>query len=321
MAEVVRPPARQPPAAGQAPPRLVAVVFNPATGGGEGADRRRDTERALAGAGLDVLWLETTPEDPGQEATREALAEGVDLVMAQGGDGTVMACVTGLAGTDVPLAVLPGGTGNLLAANFDIPSDLDGAVEVALHGERRRLDVAAMGEDRFVVMGGIGFDAAMLRDADPRLKERLGAVAYVISGLGNLRRRPTRFELRLDDGAPIARVGQGVLVGNLGRLQGGLPIMPDARPDDGVLDVAVLGTRTLADWLRLAVGVLLRRRRNDPELEVFRAHRVEVRCDRPQPVERDGDPAGASDHLVVEIVPRALTLCVPPAREPKGRNP
>ena len=299
----------------------MAVVFNPATGGGDGAGRRRDTEQVLAGAGLDVLWLETSRQDPGQGVTRQAVAEGVDLVMAQGGDGTVAACVTGLAGTDVPLAVLPGGTGNLLAANFDIPSDVEGAVEVALHGERRRLDVAAMGEDRFVVMGGIGFDAAMLRDADPRLKERLGAVAYVISGLRQLRRRTTRFELHLDDAAPFTRVGQGVLVGNLGRLQGGLPVMPDARPDDGLLDVAVLRTRTLLDWARLAVGVLLRRRRNDPELEVLRARRVEVRCDRPQPVERDGDPAGETDHLVVEIVPRALTLCVPPAREPEGRNP
>jgi YegS/Rv2252/BmrU family lipid kinase len=321
MAEAVRRRAGEPSAAGQAPPRLVAVVFNPATGGGEADERRSDTKAALAGAGLDVLWLETTPEDPGQETTREALAEGVDLVIAQGGDGTVMACVTALAGTDVPLAVLPGGTGNLLAANFDIPSDLDRAVEVALHGERRRLDVAAMGEDRFVVMGGIGFDAAMLRDADPRLKQRLGAVAYVISGLRQLRRRPTRFELRLDDAAPFTRVGQGVLVGNLGRLQGGLPVMPDARPDDGLLDIGVLRTRTLLDWARLAVGVLLRRRRNDPELELFRARRVEVRCDRPQPVERDGDPAGETDHLVIEIVPRALTLCVPAAREPEGRNP
>jgi YegS/Rv2252/BmrU family lipid kinase len=299
------------------PPRRVAVVFNPATGGGEGAERRRDTEQALAGAGLEVLWLETTREDPGQGVTRRAVAEGVDLVVAQGGDGTVMACVTGLAGSDVPLAVLPGGTGNLLAANFDIPADLDGAVEVALHGERRRLDVAAMGDDRFVVMGGIGFDAAMLAEADPRLKERLGAVAYVISGLGQVRRRPARFRLRLDDRDPITRVGQGVLVGNLGRLQGGLPIMPDARPDDGLLDVAVLRTRTLPDWLRLAARVLLRRRRKDPELEVFRARKVEVRCDRPQPVERDGDPAGESDHLVVEVVPAALTLCVPR----QGRNP
>jgi YegS/Rv2252/BmrU family lipid kinase len=289
----------------------VAVVFNPATGGGDGEGRRRDTQAALEGAGLDVLWLETTPEDPGQGQTAKAVAEGVELVMAQGGDGTVMACVTGLAGTEVPLAVLPGGTGNLLATNFDIPADLEGAVEVALDGDRVRLDVAAMDDDRFVVMGGIGFDAAMLRDADPRLKERLGAVAYVLSGFKHLRRRVTRFRLRLDD-RRIDRIGQGVLIGNLGRLQGGLPVMPDARPDDGLLDVAVLQTRTVLDWLVLAAGVLLRRRRKDPQLETFQARRVEVHCDRRQPVERDGDPLDTPrDHLVIEVVPAALTLCVP----------
>ena len=298
-------------------PTRVAVVFNPATGGGDAAGRRRDTREALEGAGLEVLWLETTPEDPGQGQTAKALAEGVELVMAQGGDGTVMACVTGLAGTEVPLAVLPGGTGNLLATNFDVPADLEGAVEVALDGDRVRLDVAAMDDDRFVVMGGIGFDAAMLRDADPRLKEHLGAVAYVLSGFRQLRRRPTRFRLRLDD-RRIERTGQGVLVGNLGRLQGGLPVMPDARPDDGLLDVAVLRTRTLVDWLALAVRVLLRRRRKDPQLEAFQARRVEIGCDRPQPVERDGDPLDTPrDHLVIEVVPKALTLCVPPAKGPE----
>jgi YegS/Rv2252/BmrU family lipid kinase len=297
----------------------VAVVFNPATGGGDTSGRKRDTQQALEAAGLDVLWLETTPEDPGQGLTAKAVAEGVDLVMAQGGDGTVMACVTGLAGTDVPLAVLPGGTGNLLATNFDIPADLEAAVDVAFHGDRVRLDVAATDDDRFVVMGGIGFDAAMLRDANPKLKEHLGAVAYVLSGFKHLRRRATRFRLRLDDRPPLERTGQGVLVGNLGRLQGGLPVMPDARADDGLLDVAVLQTRTVADWLALAVRVLLRRRRKDPQLETFQARRVEVHCDRPQPVERDGDPLDTPrDHLVIEVVPRALTLCVPRSKGSAG---
>jgi YegS/Rv2252/BmrU family lipid kinase len=297
----------------------VAVVFNPATGGGHTSGRKRDTQQALEAAGLDVLWLETTPEDPGQGLTAKAVAEGVDLVMAQGGDGTVMACVTGLAGTDVPLAVLPGGTGNLLATNFDIPADLEAAVDVALHGDRVRLDVAATDDDRFVVMGGIGFDAAMLRDADPKLKERLGAVAYVLSGFKHLRRRATRFRLQLDDRPPLERTGQGVLVGNLGRLQGGLPVMPDARADDGLLDVAVLQTRTVADWLALAVRMLLRRRRKDPQLETFQARRVEVHCDRPQPVERDGDALDTPrDHLVIEVVPRALTLCVPQSKGSAG---
>jgi YegS/Rv2252/BmrU family lipid kinase len=297
----------------------VAVVFNPATGGGDTSGRKRDTQQALEAAGLGVLWLETTPEDPGQGLTAKAVAEGVDLVMAQGGDGTVMACVTGLAGTDVPLAVLPGGTGNLLATNFDIPADLEAAVDVALHGDRVRLDVAATDDDRFVVMGGIGFDAAMLRDADPKLKERLGAVAYVLSGFKHLRRRATRFRLQLDDRPPLERTGQGVLVGNLGRLQGGLPVMPDARADDGLLDVAVLQTRTVADWLALAVRMLLRRRRKDPQLETFQARRVEVHCDRPQPVERDGDALDTPrDHLVIEVVPRALTLCVPQSKGSAG---
>ena len=298
-----------------ASPTRVAVVFNPATGGGEAAGRKRDTQAALEGAGVEVLWLETTREDPGQGLTAKAVAEGVDLVMAQGGDGTVMACVTGLAGTEVPLAVLPGGTGNLLATNFDIPTDLEGAVEVALDGDRARLDVAALDDDRFVVMGGVGFDAAMLRDADPKLKEHLGAVAYVLSGFRHLRRRATRFRLGLDERPPLERTGQGVLVGNLGRLQGGLPVMPDARPDDGLLDVAVLQTRTVLDWLSLAWRLLLRRPRKDPQLELFTARRVEIGCDRPQPVERDGDPLDEPrDHLLIEVVPAALTLCVPHAK-------
>jgi len=295
-------------------PRRVAVVFNPATGD-EAGERKAGIAAALAAHGLEARWFETTRQDPGQGHTRRALADGTDLVMVSGGDGTVMACVTSLAGTQVPLAVLPGGTGNLLANNFEIPDDLDGAIDVALRGERLRLDVGAIGDDRFVVMCGIGFDAAMLRDADPDLKARIGAVAYVLSGFRQLRRRATRFHLRLDHRSPFVRTGQGVLVGNLGQLQGGLPVMPDASPTDGLLDVAVLETRTVLDWLVLAARVLARRRHRDPQMELFRARHVEIRCDRPQPVERDGDTAAPAEELVVDVVPSALTLCVPPQEE------
>jgi YegS/Rv2252/BmrU family lipid kinase len=293
----------------------VAVVFNPATGGDQAPARKQDTQTAMAAAGLDVLWLETSEQDPGRGMARQALDAGVDLVLVSGGDGTVMACVTAMAGHDVALAVLPGGTGNLLAVNFDIPGDLEGALQVALDGDRRRIDVGALGEDRFVIMCGMGFDAEMLHGANEQTKARFGALAYVISGLRRIRRRVTRFELRLDDRPALTRKGQGVLVGNLGRLQGNLPVMPDASPDDGQLDVAVLRTRTVADWLKLAVRVLTRRRRTEPQMETFRAARVEVRCDRPELVERDGEPAEPTDHLVVEVVPDALVLCVPPGAQ------
>jgi diacylglycerol kinase family enzyme len=171
----------------------------------------------------------------------------------------------------------------------------------------------------------MGFDAAMLRDADPKLKASIGPLAYVLSGLRQLRRRPARFRISLDGQPPITRVGQGLLIVNLGRLLGGVTVAPDARPDDGVLEVVILRTHRPVDWLRLAAQVLLRRRRHGPDqhgqggpsgsprlpLETFRARRVEVDCNRLQPVERDGDPAGSTRRLVVEVLPRALTLCVP----------
>jgi diacylglycerol kinase family enzyme len=305
-------------------PRRVAVIFNPVSAGDRVQERKRELVDALTAAGADeVLVEETTVEDPGRGATERALAKGVDVVVAAGGDGTVMACVSALAGSPTPLAVLPSGTGNLLANNLDLPGDPEDAAEVALHGRRRRLDVGALDGDglrgdRFVVMSGMGFDAAMLRDADPAMKERMGAFAYVLSGLRQLRRRPAEYRISLDGLPPFSRVGQGMLVGNLGRLQGGLEVLPGAEPDDGLLDVGVLRTGSLAGWLRLAFRVLLRRGGhggNGPPLELFRAARVEVDCNRPQPIERDGDPASPRRHFAAEVLPRALTVCVPEPAE------
>ncbi len=293
--------------------RRVAVVFNPVSAGDTAPGRKRELLEALTAAGVEPLLEETTADDPGGEITRRALERGVDLVLVAGGDGTVMACVSVLAGTDVPLAVLPSGTGNLLAVNMDLPGDPAEAVDVALHGDRRRLDVGAIGSDRFVVMSGVGFDAAMLRDTDPALKARIGALAYVVSGLRQLGRRPTEYRIRLDGLPPISRTGQGVLIGNLGRIQGGLEVLPGAEPDDGLLDVGVLETRLLGGWLRLAGRLLLGRgvRPSGPPLELFRARRVEIDCSRPEPIERDGELGTRTRHIAVEAMPGALTLCVP----------
>lgn len=286
----------------------VAVVFNPTSGTEPAAVRQ-----ALAAVGFtDLTWRETTTDDPGAGVTRRAIAEGVVLVIAAGGDGTVMACVTAVAGTDVPLAVLPVGTGNLLARNFDIPLELGAAAQVAAAGAHRRVDVGAIDDESFAVMAGMGFDAAMLRDAPPALKSRLGWPAYIVSGLRNIRRGPmTRFDLRLDDRPPVRRRGRGVLVGNVGRLQGGLPVLPDARGDDGLLDVAVLAPRRLRDWGGLATRIVLRQRPRPEQLETWRAARVEVRAGRALPVQLDGDVRPSTDRLLVRARPAALTLCVP----------
>jgi YegS/Rv2252/BmrU family lipid kinase len=300
-------------------PQTVAVIFNPSSGGdtaSEGSDHIRE---AIEATGKKLIWLETTAEDSGQGMAKQAVEQGADVVIACGGDGTVMACATGLAGSQVPLAVLPLGTGNLAAANFDIPDDLDGALEIALTCRRRRIDLGktgdASGDGRFVIAAGMGFDAAMLRDANHTLKARIGPLAYVWSALRNLRRPRATYRLRLDGGQELTRRAQGVLVANLGKIQGGLPILPDAVPDDGQFDIAVLKTRTLGDWVGVAARILVRRRKTGPDVDTFRARTVAIRCDRDQPVQFDGDVVDPTDRLHLEIDRASLTLAVPEHQE------
>src|SRR5580704_17262614 len=133
------------------------------------------------------LWLETTPDDTGERLARMAVESGVDLVISSGGDGTVTACAGGVAGSGVPLGVLPSGTGNLLARNLGLPLPVDEALTVALTGSDRRLDVGTANGRPCVVMAGIGFDAEMLAGASEQLKKRLGWAAYPVYALRHIR--------------------------------------------------------------------------------------------------------------------------------------
>ena len=158
---------------------------------------RRTISSGLAEAGWpEPIFLETTPEDPGGGMATKAVEEGAELVFACGGDGTVMACVTALAGTGVAMAVLPAGTGNLLAANLGLATDPATGLQVALDGGRRKIDVGVLagdGGDRcFAVMAGMGFDAQMLEGTSETAKKRIGWLAYLGGAFKHLRDRPMR---------------------------------------------------------------------------------------------------------------------------------
>src|SRR5258705_8171559 len=210
-----------------------AVIINPATA--DVVALRKTMEETLTAAGWSTpMWLETTPEDPGAGMAEAALAAGVQLVAICGGDGTIMACLGTLAGKDVPVALLPLGTGNLLARNLGVPIELADALAVAVRGEDRRIDLGRVGDQPFSVMAGIGFDAAMMADASGGMKKFSGWPAYVVSGLRHLRDPVMRVQLRIDDNPPMRRPARTVLVGNVGRLQGGPQLLPDAAADHGL---------------------------------------------------------------------------------------
>ncbi|HEY2074504.1 MAG TPA: YegS/Rv2252/BmrU family lipid kinase [Gaiellaceae bacterium] len=290
----------------------VGVVANPAKSLGGGLVELR---RALERAGVhDPLWCEVPKSKKAPAAVKRVLADGAELVFAWGGDGLVQRCIDVLAGTDVPLAVLPAGTSNLLATNFGLPRDIEEAVDVGLNGERRRIDVGRVNGERFAVMAGTGFDAAMIRDADGRLKDRLGRVAYVWTGLKNLRSEPFRAEIKVDGVTWYTGDATSILVGNLGSLFGGIEVFADARPDDGKLDVGVITAVGLAQWARTAARAVVASADASPFVQVTKAETVKVKLDRKVRYELDGGDRTKTKSLKVAIEPAAVTLCVPERR-------
>jgi YegS/Rv2252/BmrU family lipid kinase len=255
------------------------------------------------------LWLETTVEDPGVGMCAQAVEAGCAVVYVCGGDGTVMAAATALSGTDVPLAIVPLGTGNLFARNLDLPlDDPDAALRIGLGDATRQIDVGAIEGKRFVVMAGLGFDAAVMRDAPEKLKKTVGWPAYVVSGAKHLRGRRISVTITIDDGQPIKRRVRTVLVGNVGRLQGGLVLLPDAQPDDGVLDVAVLAPGNALDWVRLIGRVVRRADVPDRRLERFGCKHIVIEATHPQPRQLDGDLM--EDGMIMDIQIEAAALAV-----------
>jgi len=287
-----------------------AVVVNP-TKVPDMDHLRRIIGEGLANAGWpEPAWYETTPEDPGQGQAKQAVRAGAELVFACGGDGTVMAVVTALAGSDVTMAVLPAGTGNLLAANLGLGADPATGVQVAIEGGRRRIDVGVCGDRCFVVMAGMGFDAEMLAGTSETAKKRIGWLAYVGGAVKHLRDRPMRARIVLDDRPPMPRRPRTVIVGNVGRLQGGVRLLTEADPADGQLDVAILSPNNLAHWASLAWGVV-RRRDRVPLMETYTASRIEIQSRSTQPRQLDGDLIEPGRTLKIQVKPGALLLSVP----------
>ncbi len=294
----------------------VAVVLNPVKVEDPGAFRALVDARA-AELGWDrPRWYETTVHDTGRAMAHDAARAGAELVVVCGGDGTVRAVCAALAGTGIPVGVVPAGTGNLLARNLDLPLWLNGAVEVALNGQDRAIDLVRVSGDgipegeHFLVMAGMGFDAAIMEGANEQIKAKVGWLAYVVSGFGNLRFPAVRVELRVDGGPWTKHRARTVVVGNVGFLQAGLPLLPDAVIDDGRLDAVLVNPRRFRHWLVVAVRVVRRARTLDETVNRVTGRTIELRASADTPRQVDGDPVGAGRELRCECLPGRLLVRV-----------
>ena len=338
-------PRAAPPAAAGA---RVTVVVNPLV-----TDRatREQVRAVLERSGYrEPEFAETTEADSGALVTARAVRSGTGLVVACGGDGTVTACAGALAGTSVPLLVVPCGTGNLLARNLGLPRDARQALELGLAAEPWAADLLlaradGMPDTYVTAMAGAGLDAEIMAGADRRLKNLIGWPAYGVAALRHLRVPRLRLTVGLDGRAPLVRRARMVVAGNVGAIQGGLRLLPDARPDDGLLDLVLFDPRGPLDWLRalrvLSAGTSwggstgsggdvptsadgadggVRSGVVHGPLEYLRAERVELVFGRSVRRELDGDPVPAGRTLRLDVRPGALLLRAPrPAPRPGDR--
>lgn len=306
----------------------VAFIANP-TKGGVGQLRESAYRACAARSFPEPMWFHTSADDPGVAAGRQAIAEGAKVLVAIGGDGTVRGVATAAAEAGIPLGIIPLGTGNLLARNLDLPlNDAASALRIALDGHEAKIDVGrltltresgATSDHLFLVLAGIGLDAEMVAGARDNMKRRFGWVAYFLAGARHLGASRMRASVSIDSRGAVAGKMRTVLIANCGRLPGGVVLIPDAKFDDGVLDIATLDVRGgVAGWAELFTEVWFQGARiNAPTLpdswrvgriDHARGTTVEVVTESPQRVQVDGEHLGRGTAIRASVQAHGLTV-------------
>lgn len=317
-----------------------AVVYNPIK-----VDLKR-LQKGVAKAARDAgwaetLWFPTSETDAGQQATRRAVRQGVAMVIAAGGDGTVRAVAEALRDSEIPLAIVPSGTGNLLARNLQLPlGSIDESAAIAFGGEDRAIDLGVASvtgvngetdDHVFLVMAGLGLDAEMIAATRPDLKKQVGWLAYIDAGVRVIPKAvPFRIRYSMAGRADRSAHISTILIANCGVLPGNLHFLPHARVDDGILDIAVLQPKGIFGWLKIwrrvgwENGVLRHSKTgrrmieateetNERTMETLQSADIRITVESPQPFELDGDEFGSVRALFLRADPRALIVRVPAA--------
>lgn len=287
----------------------VGVIVHSGKTFGGGLDELR---RTLADNGhTQPIWYEVARSRKARKSVRRAVKNGATLLFIWGGDGMVQRCIDALRGLDVAVAILPAGTGNLLATDLGIPKDVQKAVDIGLNGERRKLDVGIVNGERFAAMAGSGLDAIMIRDTSDIAKQELGRLAYFRSGLKAMRARSVRMRIRVDGAKWFKGKASCALIGNIGRVTGGVPVFGDASPFDGQLDIGVVTAKNILEWLRVFLEVAKGGNAGTALLERTRARKINIKLGKARPYELDGGARPPARRLKVRIEAAAVTVCVP----------
>ncbi|MFM1951069.1 MAG: hypothetical protein RL418_756 [Actinomycetota bacterium] len=307
-----------------------AIIFNPSK------IPLPKLQEALAKSGHTQLPIfESDPDTNGELAASEAIRLGARHLVVVGGDGTVRGVVQAIQDLDaeVSIGIAPLGTGNVLARNLKLPvGNLEKALKKAFSGSEYQVDLGvaksldAAGEittKYFTGIAGVGMDARIMQRTQPKLKRRVGWIAYIEGGFRSLPLKFEKFDFVVDDQPSRTLKSYTILVGNAGWLPGQISMMPDARLDDGRLDVAAIGPRRALNWIdflsrvtwqnRVVRPIALGRKwldatANLKTMENLNGSRIRIRPHSPCPMQLDGDVIGEVVEVDFSVAPNALKI-------------
>ena len=295
----------------------VFVVLNPMAGSANAADVRQALEKHL-GELIQTDIYETTGHEDVVAIVRAELTNSPSVVVAAGGDGTISDVAEALIGADVRLGIIPVGTANIFARELGIPLDLEDACALLdSQPNTTSIDAMKVGDQYFVLQIGIGIDSLMIRDTDRQSKRRFGRAAYLWTAFTRLiGYQPVRFTI-VADGKRVRPRASQVLIANGGVL-GAPPFRwgPNIRPDDGKIDVCIVGARTALDYMGLIWHTIVGQQRRDRNVRYLTAeHSIAISADQPLPIQADGEIIGDTP-IQIEVVPDALKVIVPASMPP-----
>jgi len=299
------------------------LILNPAAGPTDFHRQLKKAVEHLRTSDWDVRFLETMEKGDATRLARQAADEGYDVAVAVGGDGTINEVVNGLVGSDTALGVIPAGTANVYAADAGIPiwnplrpNAVRAAAEIIHTGQRRKVDVGRVqlsdGRQRhFFMWCGVGFDAAISQEVRTEDTRRLGVVAWGIAGvMVAVNFMGTRGNVTVGNEVGRKRVlwaiiSNGQLYGRLWR------IAPEAKMDDGILDLTVFEGYGVFSTIRHVAGLILGGYARDPMVHMGRSGSITIDTYKPLPVHVDAEPVGTTP-VHITVVPRSLNVVLPP---------
>jgi diacylglycerol kinase (ATP) len=292
----------------------VLIVYNPAAGQSPDLTSMLDRVANLwRDRGWQVEIAATTAPGDATRRAQQAAEAGYNAVVAAGGDGTVNEVMNGLVGTSTALGVLPLGTVNIWAREMGLSMDMLKAAAILAESKLTRIDVGMAGNRYFLLMAGIGFDAAVTATVNTEEKKRLGALAYIKQALQvawNF--RGTRPKLKIDGKRVRGKILM-VTIGNSQLYGGVVKFTAHATIDDGLLDICVIKGEGMLSAPRRLISIFARHYNRDPQVQYYRGRSIEIRGKRGKqlPIQVDGDYLGQTP-MTFRVVPNSLTILMPP---------